>query len=47
MCVTVTVGEVQAMRPVVEKSIQQLTAQEDAMQDVSTQFNEALALYRK
>ena len=40
-------GEVQSMRPVVEQSIQQLTAQEDAMQNVSTQFNEALALYRK
>ena len=47
ICVAVTAGQVQAMRPVVEKSVQQLTAQEDAMQDVSTQFNEALALYRK
>ena len=35
------------MRPVVEKTIQQLSAQEEVMQTVSTQFNEALALYRE
>ena len=35
------------MRSVVEQTVQQLTAQEEAMQSVSGQFNEALALYRK
>ena len=35
------------MRSVVEQTVQQLTAQEEAMQSVSAQFNEALALYRK
>ena len=40
-------GEVQAMRPAVELALKQLTAHEEVMQSVSTQFNEALALYRK
>ena len=35
------------MRSVVEQTVQQLTAQEEAMQSVSSQFNEALDLYRK
>ncbi|CAI8029248.1 Signal transducing adapter molecule 1 [Geodia barretti] len=40
-------SEVQSMRSVVEQTVQQLTAQEEAMQSVSSQFNEALDLYRK
>ena len=35
------------MRSMVESTVQQLTAKEEAMQTVSAQFNEALALYRK
>ena len=35
------------MRSVVEQTVQQLTSQEEAMQSVSAQFNEALDLYRK
>ena len=35
------------MRSIVEQRVQQLTAHEEGMQNISTQFNEALTLYRK